>query len=59
MRRSLEAAVGLTLVLVGVSTPLAAEAAAVVPELNPASISGALVVVGGGLLLLRASRNRK
>jgi hypothetical protein len=59
MRRSLEVVAGLTLVLIGSSTPLAAEAAAVVPEINPASVSGALAVVGGGLLLLRASRKRK
>jgi hypothetical protein len=59
MRRSLETLVGLALVLVAASGPLSAESVAVVPELNPASISGALAVAAGGLLLLRASRKRK
>jgi hypothetical protein len=54
-----EALVGAALVLVGASSPVLAEAVANVPEINPASISGALAIVGGGLLLLRASRKRK
>jgi hypothetical protein len=59
MRRSLEVVVGSTLVLVAAGTTLLAESVAVVPELNPASISGALAVAAGGFLLLRASRKRK
>jgi len=56
MRRMQHAALGLALVLHALGTSVIASAAAGVPEINPGSISAAVAILAGGVLMLRARR---
>jgi hypothetical protein len=56
MRQILHAVLGLALVLHALGTSVIASVAAGVPEINPGSISAAVAILAGGVLMLRARR---
>lgn len=58
MRAAILLALGTLVVLHGVGTTAMASATQVVPEISPASLSGGLAILAGGVLVLRARRRR-
>ena len=58
MRRILHAALSLAFVLHALGTSVIASNTNPVPEINAGSISAALAILGGGVLMLRARRRK-
>jgi hypothetical protein len=58
MRRILHAGLSLAVVLHALGTSAIASNTNPVPEINAGSISAALAILGGGVLMLRARRRK-
>ena len=58
MRRIVHAALGLAFVLHALGTSVIASGAVAVPEISAGSISAAVALLSGGVLMLRARRRK-